>query len=322
MKKKGLFLVFIALLLISASAQKLNPVNVATGPAGGLYLGLGGVVSDTANKIVGYNVFGITGGGSVTNVPLVSSGQAMVGISLSPFLQQAEEGTGPYAGKKMNNLRALVAFSPSDHLILVNSKLPVSNYAELVQKKPKVTFAGAAKTSPSFWIVESILNFYGSSHDGMSKWGSTIMLQSTNENRSSWKDGKADFFNTNSLHPSTAVIDATSTRKGVFWDIPEELIPVLLKQGYIQHTIPANSYPGQEKDYKTVAANTVFFCNENLPEEAAYIFTKAFVESQKALGETVSPDLKNFDMSKVTIGAGARYHDGALRYFRERGWIK
>lgn len=305
----------------SPSEEKLSAVNVATGPAGGLYLGLGGVVADKANEILGYNVFGITGGGSVTNISVVSKGDAMVGVSLAPFLKQASEGIGPYEGAKCTNLKVLVAFSPSEHLMLVNPGIGVNSYEELVEKKPKIVFGGSAKTSPSYWIVETILNYYGSGHDDMNKWGS-VMLQSTNENSSTWKDGKADFFNTNSLHPSTAIIDSITTRPGVFWDIPDEVLPILLEQGYIQHTIPKGSYPNQDKDYHTVKANTIFFCNEDLPEEAAYVFTKAFVESQKALGETVSKDLKDFDMSEVISGGGGEYHPGALRYFKERGWIK
>ena len=147
------------------------------------------------------------------------------------------------------------------------------------------------------------------------------MLQSTNENANSWKDGKADIFNTNSLYPSSAIIDASTTRPGVFWDIPEEVLPELLAQGYIANTLSADSYPNQKKDYKTISANTVFFCHEDLPEEVAYIFTKAFVESQQALGETVASDLKDFDMARVVHGAGADFHPGAIRYFKERGWL-
>ena len=300
----------------------LKPVTVATGPAGGMYQGLGGVISDKANELAGTTVFGITSGGSVTSIPVVGNNEAGIGVTLTPFLVMAQDGSGPFDGQTFPNLRALFVLLPTQHYFLVNPRLGVSNYRELVEKKPRIIFGGAGRTSPSFWIVEDILGFYGAGHAAMQDWGAEVLLQSTSENVSSWNDGRSDIFNTNSLFPASSITQATSTRRGVFWDIPEEVMPLLEARGYRAAVIPAGSYPGQDKDYHTVGANTAVFANTDVSEEAAYYFTKAFVEAQDRLASTVSSGFVGWDVREMMEGAGIEFHEGAKRYYREMGWMQ
>ena len=330
--EKKLLVIVLSLILIMAissfglaSQDKLEPVTIATGPAGGMYQGLGGIIADTANSMTEGTPFGIVAGGSVPNVTMVAQKEAGIGISLNAFLLLAEKGAEPFTDGPYKNLKALFSLTSSSHHFLVTKDLDntAKNYKGLVENKLKISYGGAGKTSPSYWIMETIFGYYGASQRAMQEWGAEVMLQSTRENINAWSDGRSDVFNTISMTPASSITEATSTREGVFWDIPEEVINILLKQGYEKWTIPVGTYPGMDKDYNTVAARIVFFANDEVSNEAAYLITKATAESQERLVSTVSSGFKKYwEPERMCTEVGIELHEGAKKYYRERGWLK
>jgi uncharacterized protein len=88
---------------------------------------------------------------------------------------------------------------------------------------------------------------------------------------------------------------------------------------YAKGTIPAKSYPGQDKPASTVDVWNLLIVNEKMNEKLAHDLVKATFENKAEL-QAVHSEAANLDLSKqYEIGAPIPWHPGAQRYFAEKG---
>lgn len=90
---------------------------------------------------------------------------------------------------------------------------------------------------------------------------------------------------------------------------------------FYEFTIPANVYPDQNYDVRTVAQGTLMICRHDLSEELAYQFTKMIWENLDYL-KTFNAVFNQFSLPNACNVGGIPIHPGALRYFKEVGVIK
>ena len=91
---------------------------------------------------------------------------------------------------------------------------------------------------------------------------------------------------------------------------------------YAKYTIPAKTYPNQDKDVQTSAIKMVMFCRHDLSEDTVYQLTKSFWEHIDELGKAQKnlKGLKPADAVKDI--ANLPLHPGAAKYYKEIGVIK
>ena len=91
---------------------------------------------------------------------------------------------------------------------------------------------------------------------------------------------------------------------------------------YAKYTIPAKTYPNQDKDIQTSAIKMVMFCRHDLSEDTVYKLTKSFWEHIDELGKAQKnlKGLKPADAVKDI--ANLPLHPGAAKYYKEIGVIK
>lgn len=84
--------------------------------------------------------------------------------------------------------------------------------------------------------------------------------------------------------------------------------------------IDAGLYPQIDYDVSTFGVPAIVIADARLPEEVAYRLTKTVFENLEALHrlQLAFVDLTVEDLLRPC--AGAPYHPGALRYFREAGY--
>ena len=120
--------------------------------------------------------------------------------------------------------------------------------------------------------------------------------------------------------PAAAVTQAVTAGCKII-DIPDDIIATLQKDypWYAAHTIPAGTYPNQDKDVQTSAIKMVMFCSADLDEQTVYDLTKTFWENIDALGEAqknlkgLTPEAAVKDIANLPL------HDGAAKYYAEIG---
>jgi len=124
-------------------------------------------------------------------------------------------------------------------------------------------------------------------------------------------------------HPNGAIQEATTTVDAVLVPIEGPAIDKLLaeKTYYTKAEIPGGMYKGNDKPTQSIGGKAVLSTTAKVDDEVVYKLVKSVFENIERF-QRLHPafkDLKPEDMIKV--GLSAPLHDGAVRYYKERGWM-
>jgi len=206
-------------------------------------------------------------------------------------------------------------------------KTGLTSIREIVdQKYPfKVgTGPGAAKV-----LFSKILEHYGTSLAEAEEWGAkheTVSIP-TPEGLEALQAGRADIGLTWSGIPSPAFMGVTFDLKLLPIDDPG-LIGMLEGLGFYESTIPAGTYPFVTEDISTVGDTEFLVVRPDMPEDIVYYTVKALFKHKDILvathaefeGQMTAEALAN--SLAISQKTGIPFHPGALKFYREMGWIE
>jgi len=135
-------------------------------------------------------------------------------------------------------------------------------------------------------------------------------------------DNKIDAFFWLVGNPSGLNKEATTTCDAVFVEVSGEAIDKLVAENpfYRYAVIPGGMYKGTDNDVKTFGVGATFVSSTATPENTVYEVTKAVFENFDAF-KKLHPAFANLKESEMIKDAlSAPIHDGALKYYKERGW--
>jgi TRAP transporter TAXI family solute receptor len=137
------------------------------------------------------------------------------------------------------------------------------------------------------------------------------------------KDRKIDAFMHAAGVPLPSVMDVSATPgiKIKLIDHADAVEVMAKKYGpiYARGTIPAKTYPGQDRDNATSNVWGVLYVNEKMSEKVAYDIVKTLFEKQPEL-VLAHRESSNMTLDNQQIGASpVPWHAGALKYFKEKG---
>jgi len=304
--------------------QKLKVPNLvfASGSVGGSWHPIAAALVEKAHdSMEGQPISVRPGADAVGNPLVVGKGIADIGISYQPFLGMAVRGEGPYTGK-LSKLRAIFGTVPNVEHFFVDPELGVNTLDEIFEKKLKVRIGTGSPTSGDRFIMEQVLKLHGLTFEDTEKWGIKWELSGTGHRVDTWKDRFIDVFSSNIAVPASGVTQAVHSRKGKWVPLKPETRKYLVeKLGLVDEVIPANTYPGQTEPYPTVKSPLVIFTNADISDDVIYVITKAAAENKDYMAKATAT-LKNWNVEDMWKGLGIETHAGALRYYKERGWVK
>jgi TRAP transporter TAXI family solute receptor len=296
-----------------AHAQQKR-LSIATGGTGGVYYPLGGGLANVVTKsLPGVEATAEVTSASVDNVKLVGAGKADVAFVLADTAADGLNGTGKFKEKVPIRSIAVIYANKSQWVTVEGSG--INRMQDLKGKR----IATGAPGSGTEVIALRILEAYGIDPDKDVKREKLSVAESVN----AIKDRKIDAFFWSGGVPTAAVTDLAATPgfKIKLLDHADAIPNLTKKYGtlYVKGTIPAKSYPGQEKDCLVADVWNLLIVNEKMDEKLAYDLTKAVFENKKELA-SVHSEANNIDFAKQ-LGGGSPipFHPGALRYFSEKG---
>ena len=185
-----IFIMVFTLSIYGQDIPKIEKIVVASGAIGGSFNLIAATICDEANLIIGQSSYGSVSGGGVTNIPMVSKGDAGIGMSHPLHLKLAEKGEWPY-DQKITNLRALFAVLPNVYHVIADPNLPISSFEELIKSDKTYRLGFSTPAASDFVVLTAILNYYGMSLKDLDQKGHEILQQSLSENVDSWKDRRS-----------------------------------------------------------------------------------------------------------------------------------
>ena len=122
--------------------------------------------------------------------------------------------------------------------------------------------------------------------------------------------------------PTSAITKLMSSNGGDFTilDVTEEELAKMDggRNLWVPYTIAAGTYPGQDKDIKTIAQPNFLAVNADVDENHVYLLTKTMYENLPFL-QAIHKATNAMDVSRATAGLPVPLHPGALKYYEEVG---
>ncbi|MEQ9122445.1 MAG: TAXI family TRAP transporter solute-binding subunit, partial [Alphaproteobacteria bacterium] len=124
-------------------------------------------------------------------------------------------------------------------------------------------------------------------------------------------------------HPAGSIQEATTTTDANIVAVDGPAIDKLVSENpyYAKATIPGGMYKGSDSDVMTFGVKATFVSSSDVPEETIYQVVKAVFDNFDRF-KKLHPAFANLKPEEmIKDGNSAPLHDGAARYFKERGWM-
>lgn len=289
-----------------AGAQQ---VRLMTGPQGGSWYPLGGAIANIAGKD-GVKVQVLPGAG-IANVKAVQMGKADFGFGNSISTVDGVAGRAPFEAKA-DNVCNVATLYPQYFQIVANADANIDSLADVKGKSIAVQPRG----NTAEFITAQMLEVYGMTYKDIGR----VSYVSYTDAVSLLKDNNAQLFTLGTTVPSASIMDLASARAIELIEVPDDKFQAMrkLNPGYTKLTIPAGSYPGQDKDVQAVGYATHVIARCDLEEETVYKILQGIV-AEKADLEAIAKAMAPTTVKMMAEDIGVPLHKGAEKFYKEKG---
>ncbi|MBA3478253.1 MAG: TAXI family TRAP transporter solute-binding subunit [Lautropia sp.] len=302
----------------AAAQQKF--MTIGTGGVTGVYYAAGGAICRLVNKDRAKHNIRCSvesTGGSVFNVNTIKAGELDMGFAQSDVQFNGLKGIGQFkeAGA-YPDMRAVFSVHPEPFTVVARKEANVSKFEEFKGKRFNIGNPGSGTRASMDELLASI------------GWKvSDFSLASelkADEHGPALCDGKIDGFFYAVGHPSANIQDPTTTCGAKLVSLTGPAIDKLMagKPYYAKATIPGGLYPNNPQATETYGVLATVVASSKTPTETVYQVVKAVFDNFEEF-KKLHPALANLKAEDmVKNGNSAPLHEGASRYYKEKGWVK
>jgi uncharacterized protein len=318
-----------ALIAAAAAAASLAPmavqaqqkfVTIGTGGVTGVYYAAGGAICRLVNKDRakhGIRCSVESTGGSVFNVNTIKAGELDFGFTQSDVQFNAVKGLNQFKdGGAVSDLRAAFAVHPEPFTVLARKEANVTKFEDFKGKRFNVGNPGSGTRSS----MEEMLGAMGWK---LADFSLASELKA-DEHGPALCDGKIDGFFYGVGHPSANIQDPTTSCGAKLVSLTGPAVDKLVadKPYYAKVTIPGGLYPNNPQPTNTYGVLATVVVSAKTPADTVYNVVKAVFENFDEF-KKLHPALANLKPeSMIKDGLSAPLHEGASKYYKEKGWIK
>ena len=302
----------------AAAQQKF--VTIGTGGVTGVYYAAGGAICRLVNKDRakhGIRCSVESTGGSVFNVNTIKSGELDLGFAQSDVQYNALKGLGAFkdAGPWTDE-RAVFSVHPEPFTVLARKEAGVKQFTDFKGKRFNVGNPGSG-TRASMEELLAAMNWK------LSDFSLASELKA-DEHGPALCDGKIDGFFYGVGHPSANIQDPTTSCGAQLIQITGPAVDKLVadKPYYAKVAIPGGLYPNNPNATETYGVLATVVSSVKVPNETVYQVVKAVFDNFEEF-KKLHPALAHLKPENmIKDGLSAPLHEGAVRYYKEKGWIK
>jgi TRAP transporter TAXI family solute receptor len=302
--------------LPAAAQQKF--VTIGTGGVTGVYYAVGGSICRLVNKDrakTGIRCSVESTGGSVYNVNAIKAGELDFGMAQSDVQYQAYNGAGSFK-EADKDLRAVFSVHPEPFTLVVRKEANITKFSDLKGKRVNVGNPGSGTRS----AMDELLAAEGMK---LSDFALASELKA-DEHGPALCDNKIDAFFYGVGHPSANIQDPTTTCGAKLVPMVDAAIDNLVAKHpyYAKVSIPGGIYAGNPNPTPTYGVLATMVTSAKVSPDVVYTITKAVFENLDEF-KKLHPAFAHLDAKNmIKDGLSAPIHEGAMRYYKEKGWIK
>ena len=264
--------------------------------------------------------------GGVGNPRMVAEGKADLAFGMALTSRWGHKGEVTYK-KAMPELRGLVGAWDQYYLVPVANASGVGPGMDKFLKQDRAATRVVLLPRGSLGSLGGLqlLDLLGSDEAALQKRGGSIDFSSFDSVKSRFAGRSADLF----VHVVTAghpaVTELAQNNAVTFLQPPPEALKEMTRRhGWNIAVMPKGTFPDQDRDVEVPATTTTLFASTRMSGDLAYGIVKAICEKTDRL-RAAHQALAKFecaDNAWKEDANGIPLHEGAARYYRERGWLK
>lgn len=255
-------------------------------------------------------------GGSIANLNGIRAGDLQFGVVQSDWQYHAVNGSSDFeqAGPD-EKLRSVLSAHADIVTIVARADADIATIDDLRGKRVNIGNPGSGSRATAEMLLETVGINVG-------EFSLASELKS-NEQSAALCDNKIDAMMFSAGHPVGNITEATVSCNTVFLQIESPEIDKMVEDTpyYAKAEIPGGMYEGQPDRIKSYGPLATIVTSSDTSDEAVYQVVKAIFENFDRFKDLhpAFENLKEEDM--ISNGLIAPLHDGARRYYTERGWM-
>lgn len=302
----------LSLALWLAGCEPARHLSVVTGPVGGTMYAVSAAWAEIVNQTVpGVQVTNQVAGGSAYTARVLGNGEADFAFSANDATYDAYRGENLFEDNPHPELRAIAALYPESFHAVVRAESGLSRIEDLVGRTTAVGPPGSGTLLNSRKVLEA----YGLSMDDV---GATELgfLESAEYLR----DGHCDAAFYMPGIPYPPVVDISVTQEVDVFGLSDEVVERLVDRYpyLVETTVPPGVYDGVGHPFRTVSVKMLLITTDAMDAETVYLVTRALFEHLDRL-KASHASAKEIALEGALEGVPIPLHEGAERYYRERG---
>jgi len=293
-------------------------VSIGTGGVTGVYYPTGGAICRLVNKDRkehGIRCSAESTGGSIYNINTIRAGELEFGVAQSDWQYHAYHGSSSFedAGP-FKELRAVFSVHPEPVTVIASDESGIKNISDVKGKRMNIGNPGSG-TRGTWEVMEEAMGW----QRGDLKLAAEMKSAETGQ---AVCDGKIDAYFWLVGHPSALTQESLATCDAHLVNVTGPAIDKLVADNpfYRKAIIPAGMYNNTE-DIQTFGVAATFVSSSEVSDKVVYTIVKAVFDNFEDF-KKLHPAFANLtEKEMITEGLSAPLHDGAIKYYKERGWM-
>lgn len=305
--KKVLYILIAAISVMAFSGCGMkNTVQIGTGDVNGTYYAYGTELAEILNNNSDVYFKVRKTAGSAANLRLISQEYVDIAFVQSDIMKDAYNGTG-YFDKEYKGYSAIAGLYTEAIQVAVPKDSDINSISDLYGKSVSL----GEKESGVLQNSKQILSAYGLNESMVD-----AKYLSYTDAAKAMKNGNLDAFFCTAGTPTRAITEISDDIKLI--PIDGTVADRLTEQynGYVKHTIKANTYDGQTEDIKTLGVKMVLIASDKMSDDRVKSITKNIFDNSNKFGFAKDD---TFDMNFATENITIPFHKGASEYYAENG---
>ncbi len=295
-------------------------ITIGTGGQTGVYYVVGQSVCRMVNR--GSDEHNIrcnapSTGGSVANVNGMKSGDLDMGVVQSDVQYRAYHGEDNFAdGGPWEEMRSVFTMHGEPLTVVARADSGIEHFSDFPGKRVNIGNPGSGQRNTMNVVM-----------DAMGWDTDTFSLASqldAAEQAAALSDNNIDAMVYVVGHPNGSIQEATTTIDARLIPVTGPEIDEIIEANpfYTRSVIPGGVYRGNDEDVETFGVAATFVSSTAVDEDVIYETVKSVFENFDRFTR-LHPAFENLnEEDMISDGLTAPLHDGAARYYRERGWIE
>lgn len=319
---RSLFVAAIATSVAFASSGVLaqsRPVTIGTGAVTGVYYAAGGSLCKMVNRdraANGLRCLVEVSQGSTANIDSLARGNVAFALVQSDVQYRALKGEGAFAKTgAQGSLRSVFALHPETFTVLSAPDTGARVFAELKGRRVSLGLPGTGSRT----TINHLLTIYGLQASDFA----AVTERSADEQGYALCEKKIDAALFVVGHPVTHIARTMKDCAAQLIGLTEESRERVVAGSpyFIKTEIAAGTYAEQTTAVPTIGMVATLTTVESVPETTVYALVKGVFDNFEEFRK-LHPAFAQLDPKKmVTEGLSAPLHPGALKYYREKGWL-